>query len=315
MPTMGGKQFWADEFFFHRWRIQRNVLTGRSRLLDKNNLRHASGSFDECRVRLDRIRRERKLPAMKGEAVIVMHGLFRSRSAMEKLAEHLRQKGGYTVFNVGYPSTQREVAAHARSLARIVDNLEGIQQLSFVAHSMGNIVVRHYLADRARRGVPSTASPTTPGTTADRRQVPRIKRFVMLAPPNHGSLAALALAENHVFKLLTGESGQQLGREWDGLQNRLATPKCEFGIVAGGKGDDKGYNPLLSGDDDGTVSLASTRLAGAADMVVVPVLHSFASSDQRVLDYTLRFLKKGYFVSASRRQPVSEAGGSPSRRN
>ena len=34
LPTMGGKQFWADELFFHQWRIQRNVLTGHYRLLD-----------------------------------------------------------------------------------------------------------------------------------------------------------------------------------------------------------------------------------------------------------------------------------------
>ena len=56
MPTLGGKQFWADELFFHQWRIQRNVLDGHCRLLDENNLRHASGTFDECRAALEQIK-------------------------------------------------------------------------------------------------------------------------------------------------------------------------------------------------------------------------------------------------------------------
>ena len=32
--TGGGKQFWADVWFFHDWRIQCHALTGHYRLLD-----------------------------------------------------------------------------------------------------------------------------------------------------------------------------------------------------------------------------------------------------------------------------------------
>ncbi len=301
LPTMGGKQFWADELFFHQWRIQRNVLTGHCRLLDKNNLRHASGDFDKCRTKLDEIRRSRELPPMRGSGVIVLHGLFRSRSAMEELCTFLRQEGGYTVLNVGYPSTRRQISEHAQSLARIVENLDGIDEINFVAHSMGNIVVRHYLSDRAGRSASSAS--VVPG---GRGPGPPVKRFVMLAPPNHGSLVALALAKNHLFKAVSGESGQQLGRQWAELGSRLATPECEFGIIAGGKGNDKGFNPFLPGDDDGTVSVASTRLAGARDFVIVPVRHSQVNSDQRVLQYTLRFFKRGHFVAAQKRRPVAK---------
>ncbi|MGQ9575532.1 MAG: hypothetical protein ACUVUC_09450 [Thermoguttaceae bacterium] len=41
MPTLGGKQFWADELLFHQWRIQRNVLTGHCRLLVGRKLMRA----------------------------------------------------------------------------------------------------------------------------------------------------------------------------------------------------------------------------------------------------------------------------------
>ncbi len=300
VPTLGGKQFWADELFFHGWRIQRNVLTGHCRLLDKGNRRYFFGTFDQCRQKLEQIRRQQALPPMRGKAVLVLHGLFRTRASMDKLCQYLRRHGGYTVFNVGYPSTQREVGSHARALARIIENLDGIEEINFVAHSMGNIVVRHYLADRNHKRPTSE----TPPARIVRRADPRLKRFVMLGPPNHGSLAAVALAENGIFKVLTGQSGQQLGAKWAELEGKLATPDFEFGIIAGGRGNQTGYNPLLPGDDDGTVSLAGTRLAGARDFAVLPVLHTSMIHNEKVLEHTLRFLQKGFFVSADGRQPV-----------
>jgi len=291
LPTLGGKQFWADELFFHPWRIQRNVLTGHCRLLDAHDLRHAWGTFPECRANLEKIKAARKLPPMQGKAVIVLHGLFRSRSSMNRLCKYLADKGGYVVFNVGYPSTRRDVSSHARALQRIVENLDGIEEINFVGHSMGNIVIRHYLADRGRKRNPPGARPG---------------RFVMLGPPNQGSLAAVALAENAVFKILSGKSGEQLGAEWAKLEGKLATPDFQFGIVAGGMNNTIGFNPLLPGDDDGTVTTASTRLAGARDFIVVPVLHSFLVLDGDVLKHTLRFLQHGHFVAADKRCPIAE---------
>jgi len=300
LPTLGGKQFWADEFFFHQWRIQRNVVDDHCRLLDGKNFRHASGTFPECRARLDQIRRQRNLPPMKGKAVIVLHGLFRTRSSMAGLCDYLQQQGGYTVLNVSYPSTRRDVGGHARSLAKIVENLEGIEEINFVAHSMGNIVVRHYLADRLRQRSPSDKGPAPEARRID----PRIKRFVMLGPPNHGSQLALTLAENSVLEAIAGETVRQLGQDWAKLQAQLATPDCQFGIIAGGKGNGKGFNPLLPGDDDGMVTVASTRLAQAADFVLLPAYHSSIMDNRYVREYTLRFLQRGYFISPAKRQPI-----------
>ncbi len=252
LPTMGGKQFWADELFFQQWRIQQNVLTGHYRLLDGNDFRHASGSYDECLAALEQIKRERNLPPMQGKAVIVLHGLGADRTHMDVMAKYLRDHGGYTVFNVTYPSTQRDIAANAQSLGHIIEHLDGIEEINFVAHSLGNIVVRRWLADQT-------------DAASGRRPDGRIKRFVMLAPPNHGSLLAVALGDNKVYRVVTGQTGQQLGRDWQQMEGKLATPTCEFGILAGGRGDKHGYNLLLPGDNDGIVSVETTRLAGARD--------------------------------------------------
>ena len=98
---------------------------------------------------LEEIKRERKLPPMKGKAVIIVHGLGGMRSTMQSLADCIKQKGGYTVFNVGYASTRSDIGEHAKRLAGIVEHLDGIEELNFVAHSLGNLIVRRYMADSA----------------------------------------------------------------------------------------------------------------------------------------------------------------------
>lgn len=290
-PTLGGKQLWGDELFFHKWRIQRNALTGQCRLLDENNWRHAAGTWLQCRAALQEIIRTRDLPAMEGAGVIVLHGLFRTRSSMAELCQALEEKGGYTVFNVSYPTTRRSVEAHAAALARIVRNLHGIERIHFVGHSLGNIVIRHYLAEEF-------------ADATQREPDPRLGRFVMLGPPNRGSLIALALGENELFGLLAGEAGQELGLRWAALRKRLGTPPVPFGIIAGGLGDQQGFNPLLSDDDDGIVTVATTMLGGARDFVVVPAMHTTMMEHDDVIEYTLRFLEKGYFVGPRQRCPI-----------
>ncbi len=297
-PTLGGRQFWADEHFFHDYHIQRNVFTGHYRLLDGSNLRRAWGTFDECRAKLLQIRDERRLPAMSGRAVVVLHGLFRSGHSMGRMAKFLREKGGYSVFNVNYPTTRGPVTDHAQSLAKVISSLEGIEEINFVAHSLGNLVVRHYLGDHTNAEA---------GVFPD----PRIGRMVMLGPPNQGAQLAEALGQYRLFHVVAGQSASQLGRDWQQLEARLATPACPFGILAGGRGTEKGYNPLLGQDNDLVVSVECTRLAGAADFAVLPVLHTLMMDDAKVQEYTLRFLEHGYFISPDQCQPIAIATQRP----
>ena len=304
MPTMGGKQFWADESFFHKWRIQRNVFTGHCRLLDENDKRHAWGSLNECREVLEQIKRERHLPPMQGKAVIILHGLFRSRNSMQSMSEYLEEQGGYQVFNVSYPSTQYSIDEHARSLASIINHLDGVEEINFVGHSMGNIVIRYFLNDLQRQFF-STNSQGAASAPIKSKQ-PKFHRFVMLAPPNHEAQMATFFADNIFFKTLTGESGQELGQNWDRLEKNLATPQFEFAIIAGGKNDKKGFNPFLNGDNDGTISVETTKLSGACDFTVLPVMHPFIMDNAQVQQYTLRFLQKGCFITEAQRHQLAK---------
>ncbi|MGD8583428.1 MAG: alpha/beta hydrolase, partial [Gammaproteobacteria bacterium] len=81
------------------------------------------------------------------ECVVLLHGLARTSSAMEKLQTAL-ENNGYTVANVDYPSRKKPV----EELSDIAVE-SGVQKcreepndrIHFVTHSLGGILVRYYL--------------------------------------------------------------------------------------------------------------------------------------------------------------------------
>jgi pimeloyl-ACP methyl ester carboxylesterase len=289
--TLGGTQFWTDELVFRDWRIQQNCLTGHYRLLDGDDFRRAWGTFDQCRTKLDELKRELRLAPMSGRAIVTVHGLGRSRDAMNLIGEHLAAHSDALWINVGYASSRRSLDEHAQSLARVLANLEGVEKIDLVCHSLGNLVVRRYLGE---------------ATLPEPRWQPdaRIRRMVMIGPPNNGAQLARLFKDNTLYGLVTGPSGKQLAVSWEEAQKRLATPTFEFGIIAGGLGNGRGTNPVVDGDDDLIVAVEETRLPGAADFVIVPRLHGNLLRDERVCQCVQKFLDEGHFVSDEKRTPI-----------
>lgn len=292
-PTLGGKQFWSDQLVYADWRIQQNVLTRHCRLLDGANYRRAFGTFASCESIFRELRTREGLPEIGPRVVIVLHGLGRSRTSMNALVEYLRLHSEATVLNMAYASTRARISEHAQSLARVVANLPAtVERVDFVGHSMGNLVVRHYLGDLAIE--PNFDVP---------RAMRRAGRVVMLAPPNAGASLAERFESNPVFRLLWGKSGAEIA-DWETLSPRLAIPRGEFGILAGGMGNRTGRNPLIEGDDDFVVSVDETRLPGATDFLVIPELHAVIMDSDAAQQATYRFLEHGFFRSSESRQPI-----------
>lgn len=274
LTTLGGAQYWGDEMIRCGWRIQQNALTGHHRLLDPQDTRRAWGTFEACRVVLEERRIAERIEPPSQHLVVLVHGLFRTKSSFAKLERALRE-AGFDVEGVNYPSTRRSIAEHAAQLTRILDRDEDHTRVSFVTHSLGGIVVRAALAQDAAW-----------------KQRIEVGRLVQMAPPNRGSIVAEALSDWIVFEWVTGKSGQDLS---PGGVAAVPPPSCPFGVIAGGKGDAEGYNPLLEGDDDGTVTVDSTRLDVEHEFLLVKALHSFVMSNERAISATVRFLRSGRF--------------------
>lgn len=297
-PSLETLIAWTDQYYFHQWRIQAHVDSGECRLLDGDDDIHAEGSFEACLARLEAITRQRNLPPMDGKAVILLHGLGAPRWSMHMLARYLKKHGEYETFTIDYASLRSNIDNHASSLANVIRSLKGIEEINLVGHSLGNVVIRRYLAGNCSE--PHVWQPD-----------PRVARIVMIAPPNHGSIAASRLSDSTFFEFVFGESGRQLGDRWKELETRLARPPVEFGIIAGGMGNAIGLNPLLPGDDDGRITVETTKLAGATDFRVVPALHELIAHHPRVFEYTLRFFQAGYFVSPEEATPLESLASRP----
>lgn len=274
MKTMGGRQFWGDVAFFRGWRIQHNIVFDHYRLLDPEDNRHASGTLEECQQKLSEIKQEQQLPPMTGKAVIMIHGIIRSSKSFTSLGE-IFEKEGYTVVNFDYPSTQAKIPDHAEYLNQVIKSLEGIEEIHLVVHSMGGLIVRAYV-DQEKENRDA-----------------RLKRLVMLGVPNFGAEIADFLQNFPPFRMIFGESGQQLVTGQEDLIANLPVPDFDFAVIAGGLGNEIGFNPILPGDNDGIVTTASTRLPGAKDYVVVNCMHSFMPFDKTCGEYALRYIKTG----------------------
>jgi pimeloyl-ACP methyl ester carboxylesterase len=280
--TLGGRQFWGDVHFFHHFRIQKNVFTGHYRLLDSHDRRLASGTLEDCKKALAEIRVRDQIPAMSGTCVIFIHGIVRSSKSMTTLTR-LAEDHHMTGLEFDYPSTQIDIHQCAEYLHQCIDGLEGVEKIHFVVHSMGGLVIRAYL---------------------DKHRDPRIGRLVMLGTPNQGARMADHLKGTLLFKTVFGPAGQQLVTDPQGLIPKLPIPDFEFAIIAGARGDGKGWNPFIAGDDDGTVEVTSTRLPGAADFITIPVIHAFMMRDQAVGEHALRFLETGSLRADGMREPI-----------
>jgi pimeloyl-ACP methyl ester carboxylesterase len=281
MKTLGGRQFWGDVKFFRGWRIQQNVFTEHYRLLDPKDNRHAYGSLKTCCDALEEIKVKRKLPPMSGKAAICIHGITRSSKTYYAMRPAL-EKDGYIVVGFDYPSTRIDIQQAAGCLNRVIQSLDGVEQIDLVVHSLGGLVARAWFKDH---------------------HDPRIKRVVMLGVPNRGAEMADLLRKNSAFRLIMGPAGQQLVTGDKGTIAKLPVPPCEFAVIAGGRGAD-GYNPLVAGDDDLIVSVESTRLPGAADFLLVRAIHTFLLSNPEAVEATVRFLDTGHFRKDGSRKPI-----------
>ncbi|NBT13541.1 MAG: hypothetical protein EBS56_08175 [Planctomycetia bacterium] len=279
---------WSDEHVRHDWRLQRRPGSDTWRILDPLEASVVAGDEATCRAEFTRLETAGRIPAVTGDAVIVLHGLGENRASMRPLVAHLRDRLDAAVMTVGYASPRAGIDDHGAALGRVVAGLPRTGRISFVGHSLGNIVVRRWM---------SLAPPD---------DLARVHRMVMLGAPNQGSDLARMAARVWLLTALSHGAARDLVLHWPEISKSLAVPACEFGIVAGGKGDGRGYSTLLEGDDDAVVRVAETRLDGARDFLLLPVNHAAMMKNPAVQQATSSFLETGRFAV-----PAGAAAGEP----
>ncbi|MEM7172547.1 MAG: alpha/beta fold hydrolase [Pseudomonadota bacterium] len=206
------------------------------------------------------------------EAVVVLHGLGRSPAAMSKLASRL-EDAGYQVVAVEYDSlddTPEEILEDVGQQIRSCC-LGKTSQLHFVGHSLGGLVARSYLMEN---------------------DVPNLGKVVLLGTPSRGSVLVDKNREKWWFSLL-GPTANMLGTDDNSFPNGLEQPYYPLGVIAGLKDSDN--EDLLPGQDDGLISVSSTKVNGMTDFIIVNSGHSAMRDNEDVAKLTIRFLQAGHF--------------------
>ncbi len=211
------------------------------------------------------------------DSVILLHGLARTSRSMWRLATAFKAHG-YQVVNVNYPS--RKMTVEALSEYAVSEGLAHCDddentQIHFVTHSMGGILIRHYLSQHP---------------------IAKLGRVVMLAPPNQGCEIVDELVDKPGFQLVNGVAGTQMGTDKQSVPMQLGAVTYPVGIIAG----DRSINPVLARyvpePNDGKVSVESTQVEGMADFIQIPASHSFIMLNETAIKQALTFIETGQFI-------------------
>jgi pimeloyl-ACP methyl ester carboxylesterase len=208
---------------------------------------------------------------MPAAAVVYVHGLWMTGAESIWLRRRLARERGYQlrVFryaSVGSPPTH--------VIAALRDTIAAIEapRVHLLGHSLGGLMILRCL---------------------ERYPMAQPGRVVLLGAPVAGSRAARRLGRSKLGRRLLGAvSAEEL------LVERAPRWNVgrELGIIAGTMS--LGFGRLLlkfDEDNDGTVAVSETRLAGAAGFLPLPVTHSGMLWSASVARETGSFLEYGSF--------------------
>lgn len=215
---------------------------------------------------------------------VLLHGLARLSGSMTQLGTALNAAGWHTA-NVGYPSRYHTIAALAPVVVKqgvSACRSVGATRIDAVTHSLGGILMRHYLKDQAIDG---------------------FARLVMLGPPNHGSEVVDGLRGVPGFAALNGPAGLELGTETSSVPNTLGAIDVDTAVIAGTASINLLLSNFLPNPDDGKVSVASTRLDGMCAIMTIDVSHPFLMKNDAVIEQVVSYLLHGVFIVTNEHTP------------
>lgn len=209
------------------------------------------------------------------ECVVLLHGYLRSNKCMSFLEEKLGD-AGYKVQNLSYPSTKYSISTLSREHVGPRIEHADCDKIHFVGHSMGGIVLRHYLSEN---------------------KLENLGHVVLITAPNGGSELVNSIQNNEALSwVLMGPAVHEIAVNSEFLKS-LPLPYYNVGIITASKS----LNPItslfiLDGGDDGTLTIESMKLQNMTDIINLSATHTMVISHPEISTQVESFLKKGRFI-------------------
>jgi len=213
---------------------------------------------------------------LRSPGVVLLHGIARTSRSLRKVESAL-QACGFATLNLDYASRRKPLDALAADIhpdiTAFANAIGG--PLHFVAHSMGGLLTRVYVA---------------------RHRPAALGRVVMLGTPNGGSEVADLLQGLWVYRAFYGPAGQQLTTEQAADLTSLPPPDYAIGVIAGVRSIDPiAARFILPRPNDGRVSVRSSKLVNMTDHTTVKASHTGLVRHRDAIDQTIAFLRDGRF--------------------
>ena len=208
--------------------------------------------------------------------VVLLHGIARTSASLTRLERALRASG-FATLNIDYASRRKPITALADDIhPEVARFAERDAPLHFVAHSMGGLVTRAYIA---------------------KYRPDRLGGVVMLGTPNGGSEVADLLSGYRLYSAFYGPAGLELTTTpWS---DALPAVDYPVGVIAGNRFVDPVAGLLvLPKPNDGRVSVHSAMVVGMADHIVVKASHTGLPRNGVAIEQTIAFLHEGRFNAA-----------------
>ena len=208
--------------------------------------------------------------------VILLHGLGRDRHIMDPMEKALLT-AGFDTLNLSYPSRDYPIAELAQHIADRINAKFNNRVCYFVTHSLGSLILRYIAAHQL---------------------VSHLDRAVMLGPPNHGTAIIDLMRRSSWFCHYWGPAALELATDGKGIYHSLPEPiDFDCGVIAGNRTLDPWFSwTILTGPDDGKVSVASTKLTGMRDHIVIPCSHLYLPRNKVAIKQTIYFLQQNHFL-------------------
>ncbi len=211
--------------------------------------------------------------------IVLIHGLARDSSAMAKMAEYWKSQN-WRVLNLDYPSTRYSIADLVDQIAAQIQTfrIDLSRSLYFVGHSLGSIITHFYIK---------------------KYRPENLGRVVALGPPYHGSAIIDHLGRYAWYRKLHGPAALELSTQApQGIFRHLGSVDYELGVIAGDRCFifDWFFGKFwLQQPNDGKVEIASTRIEGCRDHIILPVNHPFMPNYPIVIQQSANFISHGRF--------------------